>query len=106
MVLSKQTNQFLGGGQTSKDYSDKLANDLDEYIKSTLNDRYEHVLACLKDHKEAIELMTKELLEIEVISGERVQELIIQTGKVVYKNGDLHQDKEEPKSEDKDIKED
>jgi len=101
MVLSKQTNQFLGGGQTSKDYSDKLANDLDEYIKSTLNDRYEHVLACLKDHKEAIELMTKELLEIEVISGERVQELIIQTGKVVYKNGDLHQDKEDDNKEEK-----
>jgi len=99
MVLSKQTNQFLGGGQTSKDYSDKLANDLDEYIKSTLNDRYEHVLECLKDHKESIELMTKELLEIEVISGERVQELIEQTGKVVYRNGDLHQEKEEKKSE-------
>jgi len=42
--------------------------------------------------------MTKELLEIEVISGERVQELIEQTGKVVYRNGDLHQEKEEKKS--------
>jgi cell division protease FtsH len=38
--------------------------------------------------------MTKELLEIEVISGKRVQEFIEQTGKVVYKNGDLHQEKE------------
>jgi len=94
MVLSKQTNQFLGGGQTSKDYSDKLANDLDEYIKKALNDRYTHVLESLKDHKEAIELMTKELLEAEVITGKRVQEIIEQTGKTVYKNGDLHQDEE------------
>jgi cell division protease FtsH len=86
MVLAKQSNQFLGGGQTTKDYSDKLASDLDEYIKSTLNDRYEHVLTSLKEHSEAIENMTKELLDVEVISGKRVQELIIETGKEIYIN--------------------
>ena len=113
MVLAKQTNQFLGGGQTSKDYSDKLANDLDEYIKSTLNDRYVHVLACLKDHSESIELMTAELLEIEVISGKRVQEFITQTGKTVYVNEEddytvniKSDDNQENKSEDNTKEED
>jgi cell division protease FtsH len=92
MVLSRQTNQFLGGGQTSKDYSDKLAENLDEHIKNTLNERYQHVVQTLKDYRESVELMTKELLEIEVISGERVRELIKQTGKEIYEGGDLHQD--------------
>ena len=86
MVLAKQSNQFLGGSQTSKDYSDKLANDLDEYIKSTLNDRYVHVLSCMRDYNDAIEEMTKELLDTEVISGKRVQEIILSSGKEIYIN--------------------
>jgi len=92
MVLSRQTNQFLGGGQTSKDYSDKLAENLDEHIKNTLGQRYEHVVQTLTNYKESVELITKELLDIEVISGERVRELIKQTGKEIYEGGDLHQD--------------
>jgi cell division protease FtsH len=86
MVLSKQTNQFLGGGQTSKDYSDTMAHSLDEYIKNTLNDRYNAVLNSLKEHSEAMEEMTAELLDIEVISGKRVQEIIEKNGGVVYKD--------------------
>ncbi len=92
MVLSRQTNQFLGGGQTSKDYSDKLAENLDEHIKNTLNERYEHVLATLEEYKESMEIMTRELLDVEVITGERVREIIKQTGKEIYEGGDLHQD--------------
>jgi cell division protease FtsH len=94
MVLAKQSNQFLGGGQTTKDYSDKLASDLDEHIKSTLNDRYLHVIEAMNLHKVAIESMTAELLEKEVISGKRVQEHIIDSGKEIYKDGDLHQDEQ------------
>ncbi len=92
MVLSRQTNQFLGGGHVSKDYSDKLAEDLDLHIKTTLNERYQHVLATLEEYKEAMEIMTRELLDIEVITGERVREIIKQTGKEIYEGGDLHQD--------------
>ncbi len=94
MVLSKQTNQFLGGAQSSKDYSDKLAHDLDEYIKQTLNDRYKIVIDALKDHNEAIEKMATELLDLEVITGKRVQDIIIETGKEIYTDGDIHQDEE------------
>ncbi len=94
MVLSKQSNQFLGGGQTTKDYSDKLASDLDKYIKKTLNTRYNHVLETLKEHKEAIEIMATELLDIEVITGKRVQEIITQTGKTFYIPEDLEEETE------------
>jgi len=90
MVLSKQTNQFLGGGQTSKDYSDEMAHNLDKHIKNTLDERYKCVLQTLRENNEAMEEMTAELLEIEVISGKRVQEIIIKNGGEIYEGEDLH----------------
>ncbi len=104
MVLSKQTNQFLGGGQTSKDYSDQMAHNLDDHIKSTLDARYKAVLKTLRDQKEAMEEMTAELLLEEVISGKRVQEIIEKNGGTVYKDKTVDEDKKEdvkPKEENK-----
>jgi cell division protease FtsH len=95
MVLSKQNNQFLGGGQTTKDYSDEMAHKLDMHIKQTLNDRYNAVLEVLKENKGAIEQMTAELLDLEVISGKRVQEIIIENGGTVYNGEDLHNEENE-----------
>ncbi len=89
MVLEKRSNQFLGG-QTQKDFSDDMAKNLDDYIKKILNERYEVVINTLENSKDAIEQMTKELLEIEVISGERVREIIKENGGTVFEDEDLH----------------
>ena len=59
-------------------------------IKNMLNERYTVVLQVLKDHSVAIEQMTAELLEIEVISGERVREIITENGGTVFVGEDLH----------------
>ena len=91
MVLEKRTNQFLGG-QTQKDFSDAMAKDLDDHTKNLLNERYEIVIQKLKDNKVSIEQMTAELLEIEVISGERVREIITLNGGKVFVDEDLHSD--------------
>ncbi|MPL62708.1 ATP-dependent zinc metalloprotease FtsH [bioreactor metagenome] len=105
MVLEKRTNQFLGG-QTQKDYSDAMAKELDNHVKTILNERYEIVLQALKDNSAAIEQMTAELLDIEVITGERVREIIKENGGTVFEDEDLHSDaikdediKEEKKTE-------
>jgi cell division protease FtsH len=90
MVLTKQSNQFLGGGQSNKDYSDEMAHTLDNYIKKVLNDRYNVVLDELRKNSDAIEQMTAELLDIEVISGKRVQEIIRENGGIVFEDEDLH----------------
>ena len=95
MVLHKQQNQFLGGGQSAKDYSDEMAHKLDNHIKEVLNDRYEAVKQLLRDNNEAMEQMTAELLEKEVISGKRVQEIIEENGGEVYKGEDLHSEEDE-----------
>lgn len=89
MVLEKRQNQFLGG-QTQKDFSDEMAKNLDDHVKTVLNERYDAVLDALREHKEAIEQMTAELLEIEVISGERVREIIKENGGTVFEDEDLH----------------
>ena len=91
MVLERRTNQFLGG-QTQKDFSDDMARKLDEHVKLTLNERYQVVVNALEENKESIEQMTKELLEIEVISGERVREIIKENGGTVFEDEDLHTD--------------
>jgi len=77
MVLEKQSNRFLGGGfAQAKEYSEKLQEEVDEFIKQTLDERYKHVKSKLKEYSEVIEKMVKELYEKEVIDGERVRELI------------------------------
>jgi len=79
MVLEKMNNQFLGGGFGSqKDYSEKMAEEVDEYIKSLLTERYKEVKFKLKEYSEVIEEMVKALNEKEVITGEEVTQLIEQ----------------------------
>ena len=77
MVLEKMNNQFLGGGlNNQKDYSEKTAEEVDNYIKNLLDERYKEVKFKLKEHKDVIEAMVAELREKEVITGKRVLELI------------------------------
>jgi cell division protease FtsH len=59
MVLEKQTNLFLGSGMSQKDYSDKTAEGVDEFIKSFLDERYKHVVNRLKEYSDAIEDIVK-----------------------------------------------
>ncbi|NDJ27764.1 ATP-dependent zinc metalloprotease FtsH [Campylobacter sp. MIT 19-121] len=76
MVLEKQRNVFLNGGQTIKDYSDKMAESLDDYVKKTLDERYKGVLETLSAYKGAIETMVSALYEEETIEGAKVREII------------------------------
>ncbi|WP_104686940.1 ATP-dependent zinc metalloprotease FtsH [Helicobacter felis] len=77
MVLEKQRNSFLGGGFGSgREFSEKMAEEMDTFIKNLLEERYVHVKQTLSDYKDAIEVMVNELFEKEVITGERVREII------------------------------
>ncbi|MBR8463452.1 ATP-dependent zinc metalloprotease FtsH [Campylobacter sp. faydin G-24] len=76
MVLEKQRNTFLNGGQTIKDYSDKMAEKVDEFVKNMLEKRYNAVIDTLKTYNGAIENMVSALYEEETIEGERVRAII------------------------------
>ena len=76
MVLSRSQNSFLGAGAVSTDYSDKMAEEMDNYIKRTLHERYDFVKSTLDDYRGAIEGMANELLSAEVIEGNTVRKII------------------------------
>lgn len=77
MVLEKQRSSFLGGGMTqAREYSDKMAENMDEFIKNSLNGRYEAVKARLEEYRGAIENMVELLYAKENITGEQVREII------------------------------
>ncbi|MEE3705305.1 ATP-dependent zinc metalloprotease FtsH [Campylobacter sp. CX2-8023-23] len=76
MVLEKQRNVFLNGGQTLKDYSDDMAKKLDEFVKNFLNERFEAVVATLELYRGAIEKMVESLYEEETIEGAKVRAII------------------------------
>ncbi|MBU0721159.1 ATP-dependent zinc metalloprotease FtsH [bacterium] len=78
MVLEKQRHSFLGGQQqTSREYSDKMAENMDEFIKSSLHEHYEAVVARLEEYRDAIEAMVALLYKKENITGEEVREIIV-----------------------------
>jgi cell division protease FtsH len=76
MVLSRSQNSFLGAGAVSTDYSEKMAEDMDNFIRSTLNERYTYVKKTLNEYHQAIENMTAVLLDVEVIEGKKVRQII------------------------------
>ncbi len=76
MVLEKSQNSFLGGGMAQKDYSEKMAEKIDESVKIMLDEHYAKVKTTLKEYAGAIENMTAVLLEVEVIEGAKVRSVI------------------------------
>ncbi len=76
MVLEKQTNMFLGSGMSQKDYSEKTAEQMDEFVRNFLSERYKHVVNRLKEYSEAIEKIVHELFKAETIEGKMVREII------------------------------
>lgn len=78
MVLEKSRHSFLGGGiQATREYSDKMAEAMDDFIKATLEDRYKEVVKRLKEYGDAIEEIVKLLYKKENITGEEVRNIII-----------------------------
>lgn len=77
MVLeTSQGGMFLGGGQRSKEYSEKTAEKIDETIKSILDSHYQHTKNRLIEYRDAIENMAHVLLDVEVIEGKKVRSII------------------------------
>ncbi len=75
MVLEKQRSTFLQGG-TTKEYSAKMAEDVDQFIKEFLDKRYNIVLETLRTYEGAIEDMVVALYETENIDGNQVVKII------------------------------
>ncbi|WP_457748521.1 ATP-dependent zinc metalloprotease FtsH [Sulfurimonas sp.] len=78
MVLEKSRQSFLGGTQqVAREYSERMAEDMDEYIKKSLDEHYQTVLNRLEEYRGAIEDMVALLYKKENITGDEVREIII-----------------------------
>ncbi len=75
MVLEKQRNVFLAGGSV-KDYSEKMAEELDVYVKEMLESRYKVVKNKLEQYRDCIERIVENLREYETIDGDKLREII------------------------------
>jgi cell division protease FtsH len=77
MVLEKQKQSFLGGPQSAgREYSEEMAQKMDNYIKNSLDEHYSSVKARLEEYRGAIEDMVARLYEKENITGEEVRDCI------------------------------
>jgi cell division protease FtsH len=93
MVLERQRSTFLGGGMSQgREYSEKMAEDMDQFIKSTLHERYGAVKNRLEEYHDAIEKVVELLYAKENITGDQVR-LIIEE----YENEHAIPTKLEPK---------
>jgi len=78
MVLEKSRQSFLGaGGGATREYSDKMAQEMDEFIKNSLDEHYKAVVERLEEYKDAIESMVALLYKKENITGAEVREIIM-----------------------------
>jgi cell division protease FtsH len=79
MVLEKSRQSFLGptAGSGGREYSDKMAEEIDEFIKNSLDEHYKNVVARLEEYRGAIEDMVALLYKKENITGDEVREIII-----------------------------
>lgn len=79
MVLEKSRQSFLSGGgqQATREYSERMAEEMDEYIKKSLDEHYQAVLNRLEEYRGAIEEMVALLYKKENITGDEVRKIIV-----------------------------
>lgn len=78
MVLEKQRQSFLsqGASQAPREFSEKISEEMDEFIKQSLNEHYISVKEKLTLYSGAIEAMVALLYDKENITGDDVRTII------------------------------
>ena len=73
-----QENNFLGQGMGNprRMVSDETAKAIDEEVKSIVENAHQQALEILKKNRDLLEKIAEEILEVEVIEGEKLQSLL------------------------------
>ena len=94
----KQEGVFLGRDYgKAKNFSDKVAHEIDEEVRKIINDCYKKAEDILKANKDLVMLLADALMENETLTKEQIDSLV--------KTGKLNQDKEEKDKTVADLKE-
>lgn len=76
---TRQQANFLGGGVNSRrSVSEETAKAIDEEVKQIVDSGYEQALSILNHNRDLLEKIAQQLLNIEVIEGEELQQLLNQ----------------------------
>ncbi len=73
---------FLGGGRTenfSRDHSEQTAREIDEEVKHIIDEMAQRARQILEERKQALESVTRRLIEVEVIDNSELSRLIDET---------------------------
>ena len=100
MLEEPDGNTFLGRDYTkNRNISDTVAHEIDEEMRSIINDCYKQATKIITENKKLLELIANTLLEKETITKEEIDYLV--------EHGHLPEDKKEDKSteEKKEVKE-
>ena len=100
MLEEPDGNTFLGRDYTkNRNISDTVAHEIDEEMRSIINDCYKQATKIITENKKLLELIANTLLEEETITKEEIDYLV--------EHGHLPEDKKEDKSteEKKEVKE-
>ena len=89
-------NTFLGRDYTkNKNFSEIVANEIDEEMRSIINECYNKTKKIIKENKDLLKLIAETLIEEETITKEQIDSLV-ENGKIITKdNTDEPTDKEE-----------
>jgi cell division protease FtsH len=68
---------FLGRDITSEqNYSEAIAYEIDQEMRTMVDECYQRTRQILTDHRDQLELMAKTLLEVETLDGEQIRQLM------------------------------
>ena len=97
MYEEPSENTFLGRDYTkNKNFSEIVANEIDEEMRSIINDCYDKTKKIIKENKDLLKLIAETLIEEETITKEQIDSLV--------ENGKIVESKEEKPKEDENEK--
>ncbi len=77
---SAQGRVLFGMGVSDREYSEKVAADIDAEVSKIMTEARERAVKTLADHKKAFEAVSKRLIEAETIEREEYEKIIVAQG--------------------------
>jgi len=79
MIQYGDNNEYVFLGREmirSKDYSEKIAEDIDAEVKKIIDEGYQRAKQLIETHRDKLEMLAQKLLEFETLDGPQVEEIV------------------------------